>query len=173
MSAEADASGTPEGGRRRGLRWVVAGGVIFVVLAGLAYFVFPGDGLRMEAALHRRADRFEHDAPPGLRLVRRYDEGMFVCPFECGSAYTMLVYWGPGLDDGQLCALGEAKLTELFGPPHVSRHGSGGCGGGWPLPGVYRDFASVGIAVVRAQSVDVSVDGTGSVLAVTFESGRA
>jgi hypothetical protein len=130
----------------------------------------------MQAALHRRADRFERDPPPGLTLVRRYDSGMFICPLECGGAYTTLVYSADGLDPGQLCALAEVKLTELFGPPrYESGYSPGQCRTSngweaWPLPGVYENDTSVTALVVPPPTGGAS--GRGPTLTVRFDSGR-
>jgi len=150
---------------------IVSGCLAAMMLLAVGYLWLPGGGLRIFSGLHHRADQVEHAAPTGLTLVRRQDHGTAYCPLECGGAYTTLVYSGPGLDNAQLCAAGEAKLTELFGPADVVRPQPGGCGPhSWRLAGVYKDLAHA--TLTTARGTDVGVAGSDLVLVVTLDSGR-
>lgn len=146
------------------------------LVVGLVLFVCFGSSVSIFSGLHDRADRLEADPPAGLSLVDRFDRGSMFCPFECGGAWTALVYSAPGLDQTQLCLVGASKLTDLFGQPSRGRAQPAGCvqdgsGESWPLPGVYRDNASASLKIEPAEKYHVS--GGGSVLVVVLDSGRA
>jgi hypothetical protein len=167
---------SPTGRSRKRWGWLIlAASGALVAGAGLYVLLGPGSGISIFGGLHRRADRLQSDPPAGLTLVRRYDEGNTFCPFECGGAYTTMVYAGPGLDREQLCGVAEAKLTELFGQPTTGRAQPSGCvkgnaGETWPLPGVYQDHASASLRVEQADQHNVA--GGGLVLVALLDSGR-